>query len=55
MKTVEEYLSHATKAEEMAAGIEDPFHKERIGEIARMWRELAEHRKRLLEGVPQKL
>ncbi len=52
MKTVEEYLSHATKADELAAGVNDPFHKERIGEIAKMWRELAQHRKRLLEDEP---
>ncbi len=49
MKTVEEYLSHAAKANELAATTDDLFHKEKIAEISQLWLDLAEHRKRLLE------
>jgi hypothetical protein len=50
MRTVEEYLSHAARADELAAMTDDDFHKTQIIEIARLWRELAEQRRRLLNG-----
>jgi hypothetical protein len=49
MKTVEEYLRHAAHSDELAAQAESPAHKAQIAEIARMWRDLARQRERLLQ------
>ena len=50
MKTVEEYLRHADRAEELAALSESPAHRAQIMQIAQMWRDLAKQRQRLIEG-----
>jgi dethiobiotin synthetase len=50
MKTVEEYLLHAERAEYLAAQSDAPAHKAQILKIAQMWRELAKQRRRLIEG-----
>jgi hypothetical protein len=52
MRSVEEYLGHAARADALAALTDDEFHKAQIARIAEMWRELAEHRRRLedIEG-----
>jgi hypothetical protein len=50
MKTVEEYLNHAKKSEELAEMTDNPIHKGKIAEISEMWRELAEQRRRFIEG-----
>ena len=49
MKTVEEYLRHAALSDTLAALAESPAHKAQIAEIARMWRDLAKQRERLLQ------
>jgi hypothetical protein len=50
MRTVEEYLIHAAKADELAGTTDDAFHKEQIAKIAAMWRDLAEHRRLLAQA-----
>jgi hypothetical protein len=50
MKTVEEYLRHALRSEELAAQSDSPAHKAKILQIAQMWRDLAKQRQRLIEG-----
>jgi hypothetical protein len=50
MKTVEEYLRHALRSEELAAQSDSPAHKQQILQIAQMWRDLAKQRQRLIGG-----
>jgi hypothetical protein len=50
VKTVEEYLRHAARSEELAAQSDTEAHKAQILQIAQMWRDLAEQRCRLIEG-----
>jgi hypothetical protein len=52
MKTVEEYLGHALHSEELAAQTDVDSHKVQILQIAKMWRDLAEQRRRLIESSP---
>jgi hypothetical protein len=55
MQTVEEYLRHAARADELAAKADSPAHKAQIANIAQMWRDLAKQRAHLLQGRdPQK-
>ena len=48
MKTVEEYLRHAARSDELAAEAETQEHKAQIEQIAKMWRDLARQREQLL-------
>ena len=50
MKTVEEYLRHASRADELAAQADSPAHKAQIAKIAQLWRDLAKQRERLMRG-----
>jgi hypothetical protein len=50
MKTVEEYLRHAARSDELAAQADSPAHRAQIAKIAQMWRDLAKQRERLLRG-----
>lgn len=50
MQTVEEYLRHAKRSDELAAQADSPAHKAQIAKIAQMWRDLAKQRERLLQG-----
>jgi hypothetical protein len=50
MKTVGEYLRHAERSEDLAAQSDSPAHKAQILQIAQMWRDLGEQRRRLIEG-----
>jgi hypothetical protein len=50
MRTVEEYLRHAARSDELAAQAESPVHKAQIAKIAQMRRDLARQRECLLQG-----
>lgn len=55
VETVEEYLRHAARSDELAAQADSPAHKAQIAKIAQMWRDLAKQRQRQLQGrEPQK-
>jgi hypothetical protein len=49
MKTVQEYLDHAKRSEDLSAQTDAPAHRAQIQKIAQMWRDLAKQRERLLK------
>jgi hypothetical protein len=57
METVAEYLRHAEISEEMARNADTPEHSAAILRIAKMWRELAAERERMIRigEMPKRL